>query len=140
MNRRVNALGCSAFRLGQAVPLLPRSSRSGYFATFFRGRPATALNRLLLAKKKPRQAVGLGQRLCFSLALRSTAAPGRWGRVGTGFARAASARVLRQQNAEGLAPVVREGLVRSCAKPNPSIEGTSCQPLRVCQAAPHVKR
>ena len=42
----------SASRAGQAVSSLPRFSRSAYFATFSRGRPATALNQLSLAKKK----------------------------------------------------------------------------------------
>ncbi len=66
-----------------------------------------------------------------SSALRITAAPGPQGRSGASYRsrRAASCRVA-----------VREVLSSSTMRPNTSIEGTSCQPLRVCQAAPHVKR
>ena len=135
---------------------------------------AYSANRLFLKEgmkeyKLPR--VLSQKRLCFSSALRGTAAPGCGGRVGTGFARAAGARVLRHQNAslvsaacacvprsrnasiaptasvralrrqeEGVALVVRQGLVRFAVRPNTSIEGTSSGMLRMPPAAPHVKR
>ena len=76
---------------------------------------------------------------CSSSALRSTAAPGCGVRVGTGFARAAGARVLRHQG-EDVALVVLEGLLRSQQRPNPSFEGTSSGMLRMPTAAPQVKR
>jgi len=103
--------------------------------------------------KQPSQFGSLMQRSWFSLALRSTAAPGTAGSVGTGFARAASARALRHQNTsvapvanarmlrhqeQGVALVVIEGLFRPQPRPNPSIEGTHSGLRPPC--APHVKR
>lgn len=75
-------------------------------------------------KDRPSGFIVRAQRWCSSLALRGTAAPGRGGRVGTGFARAAGARMLGHQR-EGGALVVREGRVRLSARPNPSVERTA---------------
>jgi hypothetical protein len=115
-------------------------------------------NRLFLKQrmdkyKQPR--VRSRKRRCSSSALRSTAAPGRGGRVGTGFARAAGARVLWHQNSsvapvasarmlrhqeQGVALVVLEGRLRFQPRPNPSFEGTCSGKLRLPTHAPQVKR
>ena len=105
--------------------------------------------------KQPPQFCSLMPHSRFSLALRSTAAPGTAGSVGTGFARAAGARVLRHRNSsaapvvsarmlrhqeEGVALVVLEGLFRPQPRPNPSFEGTCSGKLRLPTHAPQVKR
>ena len=99
--------------------------------------------------KQPPQFGLLMQRSWSSLALRSTAAPGTAGSVGTGFARAASARALRHRNTsvapvanarmlrhqeQGVALVVLEGLFRPQPRPNPNgtyfgvlAEGNACK-------------
>ena len=101
--------------------------------------PANSQRRLSLAL----------QRFAFSSALRSTAAPGCGGRVGTAFARAAGAPALRHQNSsvaplasarmlrhqeQGVALVVLEGLLRTQPRPNPNgtyfgvlAEGNACK-------------
>jgi hypothetical protein len=94
------------------------------------------------AKDKHAQFCSVAQRSWFPLALRSTAAPGTAASLGTGFARAASARMLRHQT-QGVALVALvalDGLFRRQPRPNPSIEGTSSGKLRLPPAAPHVKR
>jgi len=93
-----------------------------------------------------------------SLALRSTAAPGRWFGAGTGFARAGGVGAFGyQENTHaGLLRTVSAGAYAlgrahkftsagsegalSTQRPNPSIEGTSTSKLRLLAAAPHVKR
>ena len=94
-----------------------------------------------------------------SLALRSTAAPGRWFGAGTGFARAGGVGAFDcQGNARtGFPRTVGAGACAlghkpeylwagsewcafSTPRPNPSIEGTSTSGLRPLAAAPHVKR
>jgi len=61
-------------------------------------------------------------RSCISLALRSTAAPGRWGRAGTGFARAGGGGAF----AHAAKPMLMTlgMLVCSSVRPNPSVERT----------------
>ncbi len=93
-----------------------------------------------------------------SLALRSTAAPGRWFGAGTGFARAGGVGAFGCQgsthtgfhrtvgagayalgHAHEFTSAGGEGAL-STPRPNPSIEGTSTSKLRLLAAAPHVKR
>jgi len=93
-----------------------------------------------------------------SLALRSTAAPGRWFGAGTGFARASGVGAFGcQRNTRtgfpravgaGACALVHEHEFTSAGgngasstpRPNPSIEGTSNIRLRQLSTAPHVKR
>ena len=93
-----------------------------------------------------------------SLALRSTAAPGRWFGAGTGFARAGGVGAFGCQGNihAGFHRTVGAGAYAlgheheftsaggngalSTPRPNPSIEGTSTSGLRPLAAAPHVKR
>ena len=93
-----------------------------------------------------------------SLALRSTAAPGRWFGAGTGFARAGGVGAFGCQGntRTGFPRTVGAGAYAlgheheftsaggngalSTPRPNPSIEGTSNIRLRRLSAAPHVKR
>jgi hypothetical protein len=161
MHQRASSHRCFASPLGWAVRPLAASVRSGWlgssahplpcsasWATVFRGRPATALNHLSLANKKSWQAAGLVQRSCFSLALRSTAAPGRWGRVGTGFARAASSGSLRHQGVSKVGLGLARWAVAYGLQPNRSVEGTSNSGLHwyasarsvTLLAAPHLQR
>ena len=61
-------------------------------------------------------------RLCVSLALRSTAAPGRWGRAGIGFAHAGGVGALGYDNTQRK---IQMGLaVPSLARSNPSVKRT----------------
>ena len=147
--RHRRSLGLPVLRRS-AHRLLPSNERcAGVFATDV----SLSKQGFNTKDKQPSQFGSLMQRSWFSLALRSTAAPGTAGSVGTGFARAASARVLRHQNAsvalvagaralrrqeEGVALVVRQRLVRFAARPNTSIEGTHSGLRPPC--APHVKR
>jgi len=93
-----------------------------------------------------------------SLALRSTAAPGRWFGAGTGFARASGVGAFGCQGnthtgfprtaGAGAYALGHEHRFTSAGgngtlstpRPNPSIEGTSTSKLRLLAAAPHVKR
>jgi hypothetical protein len=73
-----------------------------------------------------------------TLALRSTAAPGRKVGAGSGFARAAGVVALGCHERTCVVPSQRA--LRLSLRPNPSIEGTSTIRLRLLAAAPHVKR
>ncbi len=88
--------------------------------------------------KQPPQLCSLTQRSWFSLALRGTAAPGCWGRAGTGFARAGGVGAFDYGATQR---TIQMGLaVPSLPRSNPSIEGTSSSRLRLLPSAPHVKR
>jgi len=84
--------------------------------------------------------------LRIALALRSTAAPGRLGRAGTGFARAGGAGAFVYCISQREIQVGQA--VSSPARSNPSIEGThnggallfAPSPLAAPSCAPHVKR
>jgi hypothetical protein len=65
------------------------------------------------------------QRSCFSLALRSTAAPGRKVGGGTGFARAATVGPLRHQCVSKVGFGSARSTVARVRRPNPSVKRTS---------------
>jgi hypothetical protein len=69
-----------------------------------------------------------------SLALRLCAAPGRWGRAGTGFARATSAGAFGQRMRAAV--VARDGVRPSNGASNPSIERTHNGGPRLLASSP----
>jgi hypothetical protein len=106
----------------------------------------SSLTQSLNTKDKQPRDRSVMPRTCVSLALRSTAAPGRWGRAGIGFAHAGGVGAL------GYGVTQREiqvgPAVSSPARSNPSVEGTHNGGARwlasaasaAPSCAPHVKR
>jgi hypothetical protein len=105
-----------------------------------------SLKRSLNTKDKGPQAKLVMPRSFISLALRSTAAPGHWGRAGIGFAHAAGDGAFGH-HAQMQVLLMREAVL-STVRPNPSVDGTHNGGARLLASAksaapscaPHVKR
>jgi hypothetical protein len=123
----------------RGLPVLRRSAHHG-LGSETGGMPRTYSNDVSLVRQSVNTAntrPGFGSvlpRSGFSLALRSTAAPGRWGRAGTGCARAGGA------GAFGCGATQRRmqtgSSVPSLARSNPSIERTHNGGARLLASSP----
>jgi hypothetical protein len=107
---------------------------------------AVSLKRSLNTKDKGPQAELVMPRSFISLALRSTAAPGHWGRAGFGFAHAGGIGALG--HLARIQVLLTREAVLSTVRPNPSVDGTHNGGARLLASAtsvapscaPHVKR